>query len=273
MCSKLIEFGFTAFQSDSSLFIFKSANFITYILIYVDDIIITSSKPEAITELLNLMESEFAIKQLDDLNFFLGIEVSKESDGIILSQRWYILDILQRTKMTDAKTISTPMATSIHLSAIDGEIFDDPTLYQSTISAFQYLQLTRPDIGFTVNRLSQFMQKPLLPHWQTTNHFLQYLKQTVNFGLRSPQFPPSSLQAFSDADWVGSWDDRWSTGGYCVYLGRNLISWSCKKQATVARSNTEAEESLSKCCCRAHMVAIFIDRTRHLSSCASRVMV
>jgi hypothetical protein len=77
LSSKLIEFGFVPSQSDSSLFIYKSATFITYILIYVDDIIITSSKPEAITELLNQMESEFAIKQLGDLNFFLGIEVSQ----------------------------------------------------------------------------------------------------------------------------------------------------------------------------------------------------
>jgi len=77
LSSKLIEFGFVPSQSDSSLFIYKSATFITYILIYVDDIIITSSKPEAITELLNQMESEFAIKQLGDLIFFLGIEVSQ----------------------------------------------------------------------------------------------------------------------------------------------------------------------------------------------------
>jgi hypothetical protein len=94
LSSKLLDFGFTASQSDSSLFIYKSATAITYILIYVDDIIITSSQPAAITKLLNRMESEFAVKQLGDLNFFLGVEVSKQSDGINLSQHMYILDIL-----------------------------------------------------------------------------------------------------------------------------------------------------------------------------------
>jgi hypothetical protein len=94
LSSKLLDFGFTASQSDSSLFIYKSATAITDILIYVDDIIITSSQPAAITKLLNRMESEFAVKQLGDLNFFLGVEVSKQSDGINLSQHMYILDIL-----------------------------------------------------------------------------------------------------------------------------------------------------------------------------------
>jgi hypothetical protein len=220
LSSKLIEFGFVPSQSDSSLFIYKSATFITYILIYVDDIIITSSKPEAITELLNQMESEFAVKQLGDLNFFLGIEMSQQPNGIILSQRRYILDILKCTNMSDAKPVSTPMATSVHLTAHDEEIFDDPTLYRSTIGAFQYLHFTRPDIAFTVNRLSQFLQKPLLPHWQAAKHLLRYIKQTVNFGLHIQQSSSTSLQAFSDADWAGSRDDRRSTGGYCVYLGK-----------------------------------------------------
>lgn len=76
--------------------------------------------------------------------------------------------------MTYAKPASTPMATSIHLSAVDGEIFDDPTLYRSTIGAFEYLQLTGPDIAFTVNRLSQFLQTHLLPHWQAAKRLLRY---------------------------------------------------------------------------------------------------
>jgi hypothetical protein len=241
LSTALISLGFTASQSDSSLFICKSPHFIMYVLIYVDDIIITCSKPEAIDELLRHMESDFAVKDLGTLNFFLGIEVLKSSDGITLSQRRYILDILKRTKMLDAKPVCTPMATSEHLSAFEGEVFDDPTLYRSTIGALQYLSITRPDIAFTVNRLSQFMHNPLLPHWQTAKRLLRYLKQTLEFGLKIQHSSSHVLQAYSDADWAGSRDDRRSTGGYCVFLGTNLISWSCKKQATVARSSTEAE--------------------------------
>ncbi|KAF5445100.1 hypothetical protein F2P56_034178 [Juglans regia] len=122
--------------------------------------------------------------------------------------------------MHEAKPISTPMATTTNLSAFDSEDFSDPTLFRSTIGALQYLSVTRPDIAFTVNKLSQFMHKPKLAHWQSVKRLLRYLKQTINHG---------------------SCDDRRSTGGFCIFLGPNLVSWSCKKQATVARSSTEAE--------------------------------
>jgi hypothetical protein len=241
LSDKLLDLGFKGSRSDSSLFIFKNSQFVMYILIYVDDIIITSSKSSAVDEFLKLLQSDFAVKDLGSLNFFLGIEVLKASNGILLSQKRYILDILTRTKMLDAKPVSTPMASSSILSAFEGELFDDPTLYRSTIGALQYLSITRPDIAFSVNRLSQFMHKPLLPHWQAAKRILRYLKQTVHFGLHITKSASSVIQAFSDADWAGCKDDRRSTGGYCVYLGNNLISWSCRKQATVARSSTEAE--------------------------------
>jgi hypothetical protein len=133
LSSKLVEFGFKASQSDSSLFVYTSAELIMYVLIYVHDIIITSSKPKAIDGLLSHMDSAFAVKNLGDLNFFLGIKASTSSTGITLCQRQYILDILKCTNMTDAKPICSPMATTTHLSAFDGEVFDDPSLYRSTM--------------------------------------------------------------------------------------------------------------------------------------------
>uniref|UniRef100_A0A2N9EGA7 Uncharacterized protein n=1 Tax=Fagus sylvatica TaxID=28930 RepID=A0A2N9EGA7_FAGSY len=149
--------------------------------------------------------------------------------------------LLIRTKMNEAKPITTPMASTTSLSAFDGEPFPDHTLYRSTVGALQYLGLTRPDIAFPVNKLSQFMQKPTLLHWQSVKRLLRYLKQTIHFGLHISRNSAPVIQAFSDADWAGSRDDRRSTGSYCIFLGTNLISWSCKKQVTVARSSTEAE--------------------------------
>ena len=143
--------------------------------------------------------------------------------------------------MTDAKPVSTPMASSTNLSAFDGEPFPDHTLFRSTVGALQYLALTRPDIAFSVNKLSQFMHKPTTLHWQSVKRLLRYLKHTIQFGIQIYRNSGNSIHAFSDADWAGSRDDRRSTGSYCVFLGKNLISWSCKKQPTVARSSTEAE--------------------------------
>jgi hypothetical protein len=173
--------------------------------------------------------------------FFLGIEVLPCPTGFLLSQHRYIVDILRRTKMLEAKPINSPMASSTHLSTFEGDLFPDPTLYRSTVGALQYLCITRPDISFCVNKLAQFMHKPTVLHWQDVKRLLRYLKETVQFGLHFKGAPLISIQAYSDADWAGDRDDRCSTGGYCIFLGNNLISWSCRKQQTVARSSTKAE--------------------------------
>ena len=212
-----------------------------YVLIYVDDIIITCSKAMAIDDLLHQLSSDFAVKDLGKLNFFLGNEVLENATGIILSQQRYILDILKRTNMQDAKPVSSPMASSTSLIAYEGPSFPDHTLYRNTVGALQYLSFTRPDIAFAINKLSQFMHAPTLLHWQAVKRLLRYLKHTIQFGLQLFRSSCSDLQAYCDADWAGSRDDCCSTGSYCVFLGKNLISWGCKKQAIVARLSTEAE--------------------------------
>ena len=239
--SRLIALGFNGSKSDTSLFICRTPIFTIYVLIYVDDIIITSSSAPTIDTLLSNLKSDFAVKHLGPLNFFLGIEVIPTAHDVLLSQQRYIKDILSRTKMIDAKPMSTPMASSTNLSAYEGEPFSDHTLFRSTVGALQYLSITRPDIGFAINKLSQFMHKPTQPHWQFVKHLLRYLKSTIQFGLHIYCSSCSILQAYSDADWAGNKDDRRSTGSFYIFLGKNLISWGCRKQATVAQSSTEAE--------------------------------
>uniref|UniRef100_A0A2N9IBW9 Reverse transcriptase Ty1/copia-type domain-containing protein n=1 Tax=Fagus sylvatica TaxID=28930 RepID=A0A2N9IBW9_FAGSY len=241
LSSRLLQLGFHGSLSDTSLFIYKSKSFTMFILIYVDDIIITCSNLTEIDELLNLLQSDFAVKDLGKLNYFLGVEVIPNAHGAFLSQQRYILDLLKRTKMIDAKLVSSPMASTTSLTTHEGESFSDVTLFRSTVGALQYLSLTRPDIAFPVNKLSQFMHKPTVIHWQSAKRLLRYLKHTLHFGLQIYRSSCNTLQAFSDADWAGSRDDRRSTGSFCIFLGNNLISWSCRKQVTVACSSTEAE--------------------------------
>jgi hypothetical protein len=181
------------------------------------------------------------IKHLGPLNIFLGIKVIPTANGVLLSQQRYIKDILSHTKMIEAKPVNTPMASSTNLSAYEGEQFPDYTLFRSTVGALQYLSITRPDIAFAVYKLSQFMHKLTQPHWQSVKRLLRYLKGTIQFGLHIYRSSCSTLQAYFDADWASNKDDRRSTGSFCIFLGKNLISWSCRKQATEARSSTEAE--------------------------------
>jgi hypothetical protein len=220
LSGKLQQPGFHGSKSDTSLFIYKSAAYTTLVLIYVDDILITSSKPSAVRDLLTTLQLEFAVKDLGLLHFFLGIEVLPCRTGFLLSQHRYIVDILRRTKMLKAKPINSPMASSTHLSAFEGDLFPDPTLYRNTVGALQYLCITRSDISFCVNKLAQFMHKPTALHWQAVERLLRYLKETVQFGLHFNGAPLTSIQAYADADWAGDRDDRRSTGGYCIFLGQ-----------------------------------------------------
>jgi histone deacetylase 1/2 len=135
------------------------------------------------------------------------------------------------------------MSTSEKLSRYEGSILGpkDATNYRSVVGALQYLTLTRPDISFAVNKVCQFLHAPTTVHWAAVKRILRYLKQTTNVGLKIGRSSSLLVSAFSDADWAGCLDDRRSTGGFAVFLGSNLVSWSARKQATVSRSSTEAE--------------------------------
>jgi hypothetical protein len=241
LSDKLLQLDFVGSKADISLFIYLTRTITMYLLIYVDDIIITASDQAAITELLQLLSADFAVKDLGDLHYFLGVQVIKLNFGLLLSQHRYIMDLLKKTNMHEAKPITSPMASSSALSAFTGDPMEDPSLYRSTVGSLQYLSLTRPDLNYAVNRVCQFMHRPLKPHWQAVKRILRYLKHTVSHGLLLHHNSSNTLLAYSDADWAGCPDDPRSTGAYSVYLGLNLISWSSRKQPTVSRLSTEAE--------------------------------
>lgn len=143
--------------------------------------------------------------------------------------------------MSAAKPMPTPMSSNIHLSKNKGEAFDNEKFYRSIVGALQYITITRPDLSFAVNKVCQFMQKPLDLHWKAVKHILRYLKGSTNQGLKLTECKDLSIRGFVDADWASDSDDRRSTTGYCIYLESNPVSWCSKKQPTVSRSSTEAE--------------------------------
>ncbi|KAJ4816146.1 hypothetical protein LUZ62_028712 [Rhynchospora pubera] len=241
LSTTLVNLGFHESHYDPSLFISHKNGHITIILIYVDDILVTGSNQSYIVSLIGHLNSHFSLKDMGQVHFFLGMEVSAAPNGIDLSQAKYILDILNRANMTHAKHSPTPMVPSDSLTADDATQFHDPQLYRSIVGALQYATLTRPDISFAVNRVSQFMQTPSINHWTAVKRILRYLSGTIHHGLRFTYGHPLTLHAYSDSDWAGCAIDRRSTTGFCIYLGGNLVSWSAKKQPTVSRSSTEAE--------------------------------
>ncbi|KAK2981129.1 hypothetical protein RJ640_024832 [Escallonia rubra] len=198
--------------------------------------------------LINSLRSEFSIKDLGPLHYFLGIEVSYAQTGLFLSQRRYITDLLSKAGMTHSKPVLTPVSAPQKSSVPGRALFSEPTRYRSVVGALQYLTLTRPDIAFAVNKACQYMHSPTETHWTYVKRILRYLCGTIDYGFMFTRSRFWDVQAFTDADWAGNVDDRKSTGGFAIYLGGNLISWSSRKQRTVARSSTEAEyKALADC--------------------------
>jgi len=243
LSTKLVDLGFKPSRADTSLFIFNRGGITMYVLVYVDDIIVASSTDQATSALLKDLQKNFALKDLGDLHYFLGIEVKKVRNGIVLTQHKYANDLLKKTGMVDCKPMSTPLSTSEKLSLHEGSLLgpDDATQYRSIVGALQYLTLTRPDIAFPVNKVCQFLHAPTTVHWAAVKRILRYIKQCTQLGLNIHRSMSTLVSAFSDADWAGNVDDRKSTGGFAVFIGSNLVSWSARKQATVSRSSTESE--------------------------------
>ncbi|GJV21096.1 putative RNA-directed DNA polymerase [Tanacetum coccineum] len=221
----LFDLGFKGSKTDPSLFIYSRGDTLLYILVYVDDTIVTGNNKGKIDNIICQLGSAFALKDLRPLNYFLGIEIVPHVSGILLSQKKYILELLQSVGHSNCNPVSSPMVTSSSLSLDDSTAFSNPVKYQQVVGSLKYVTLSRLDIAFAVNKVCQYMHALTENHWSEVKRILRYLHGMVEH----------------DADLAGDSDDRWSTGGFSIYLGSNLISWTARKQRMVSRSSTEAE--------------------------------
>jgi hypothetical protein len=241
----LLTFGFKSSRCDPSLFTLHTKTQCIFILVYVDDIIITGNSTTAIQQLVHKLNSEFSLKDLGKLDYFLGIEVHHSPSGsLLLSQSKYIKDLLQRANMINANSMASPMASSTKLSKFGSNNVSDPSYFRSIVGALQYATITRPEISFSVNKVCQFLSAPQEEHWKAVKRILRYLQGTLHHGLLltpASTTEPLAITGFCDADWASDPDDRRSTSGACIFLGPNLVSWWAKKQTLVARSSAEAE--------------------------------
>ena len=162
---ELIKLGFSQSKQDYSLFIHKFTNHITIVAIYVDDILITGDDTSTIHKLKDHLHSTFNLKDLGILNYFLGIEVTHLPTGIVLTQRKFAHDLLKDSDISTFKSVVTPLPLHTKLYN-DLPPYPNPTLYRSLVGKFNFLTNTRPDLSFSVQTLSQFMQKPSQLHYQ-----------------------------------------------------------------------------------------------------------
>ncbi|XP_038687471.1 uncharacterized mitochondrial protein AtMg00810-like [Tripterygium wilfordii] len=194
-----------------------------------------------INKVKHYIGSCFKVKDLGPLKYFLGLEIQNNVTGITISQKKYASDLLKDTALYDAKSINSPIDTNSKLSPNEGIPLDDPLRYRRLVGRLMYLCLTRPDITYTVNTLSQFMQKPTQVHMNAANRVLKYIKGTLDHSLFYPATNVLQVRGFCDSDWAACTHTRRSVTGFCIKLGDALIGWKSKKQKTVSRSSAEVE--------------------------------
>jgi len=206
----LLSLGFTEAKSDTSLFVFRRGDDMIYLLLYVDDIVLTASSVGLLQRTITSLQSEFAMKDLGELHHFLGMHVQRRGTGMFLSQRQYMVDLLERAGMAECKPCATPVDINPKLLA-DGPPVQNPSNYRSLAGALQWLTFTRPDLAYAVQLVCLFMQDPREPHLAALKRILRYVRGTLHLGLLLQPSRSFDLMVYSDADWAGYPDTRRST--------------------------------------------------------------
>ncbi|RVX14584.1 Retrovirus-related Pol polyprotein from transposon TNT 1-94 [Vitis vinifera] len=237
----VLKLGYKQGQADHTLFVKKShAGKLAILIVYVDDIILSGNDMGELQKLKKYLSEEFEVKDLGNLKYFLGMEVARSRKGIVVSQRNTYSIFLRRPVCLDANQLILLWIVRRNLVSRK-KVHCRQGRYQRLVGRLIYLSHTRPDIGFAVSAVSQFMHSPTEEHMEAVYRILRYLKMTPGKGLFFRKTENRDTEVYSDADWAGNIIDRRSTSGYCSFVWGNLVTWRSKKQSVVARSSAEAE--------------------------------
>jgi Reverse transcriptase (RNA-dependent DNA polymerase) len=237
----LLSNGFVRGQNDTTLFTKKKCNNLLLVQVYVDDIIFGSTNPVLIKEFSSLMGSEFEMSMMRELIFFLGLQIKQMKDDIFISQTKYAKELVKKFGLDDCKTSKRPMAIDANLGADEGGRSTDIQQYRAMIGSLLYLTASRPNIMFFVCLCAKYQANPKESHLIAHKRILRCVKGTLNLGLWYGRQTEFNLIGFTDADFTGDRLDRKSTSGTCQFLKGSLVSWSSRKQTSVALSTAEAE--------------------------------
>ena len=150
----LLRYGFVQSKFDYSLFTKGCGSSFVSLLVYVDDIIIIGPNTQVIQFLKTFLHTQFKLKDLGCLKYFLGLEIDQLATGIVLCQRHYTLQLLEDTKYLACKPASIPMDPKVQLNAHDGVVLSNVSQYRRLIGCLLYLTLSRLDVTFVIHKLS-----------------------------------------------------------------------------------------------------------------------
>jgi hypothetical protein len=250
LSSFLSTIGFTTSVAEPCVF-WRQEPSPLWIFSHVNDLFIFGNDPLFFQ---SQIEKEFKIKYMGDASFLLGMNLDCIETGIALHQSQYIQRKLVEFDAVDLPAASCPLnpKSCLHQALLsEQQQFQSLNInYRALIGSLNCLSiLTRPDISYAVSKLSQFLERPGLPHFTAAMQVFRYLKGTMYRGLHFQRQDSYNLRSFINADWANCPDTRRSHTGFLVLWQAHLISWKSTKQATVSLSSTEAEyKSLSDAC-------------------------
>ena len=237
----LLELGYTPSVADPGLY--TSADGLVVLLVYVDDVLVAAPTSADMERAKLELIGAFPARDLGPASLFLGMAISRDRTAktIKLSQPRHAADLLSKFNMTDANPCDTPSSAATKLTAAGTPLDTKACPYAALIGSLNYVACcTRPDISQAVGALASYMANPTTDHWTAGKRLLRYLAGTADYGI-TYGLSDYTLEAYCDADYAGDPDTRRSTTGYAFILNGGAISWSSRKQSTVAASTTEAE--------------------------------
>ena len=242
----LLQSGFHCCDAEPGIFIRNSDSKFVILLLFVDDILLTGTD-EGIEDFVKECSREFKTRDLGTPKLFLGIHIERHKDKLVLHQRSYTKRILERFN-APGNPVATPLDPKQPLvEASDTDLLNEENAseYRATVGALMYLMLcTRPDLAFTISRLSKFSSRPGTKHAIAVKRVLRYLVGTQDLGI-SFIIPDLSvnpkLYGYSDSDFAADLNNRRSTSGFVFLLNGGPISWKSKQQSLVTSSTHDAE--------------------------------
>lgn len=216
--------GYSSSLNDYSLFFKQIGDLISILAVYVDDILLTGNDIAEINHITNFLNTEFKVKHLGNIHYFLGMKIFREKQGFIINQRQFTLGLLKEFDYSGA-VISSPLDPYTKLQTDVGPLLEDPMIYRHLVGKLNYLTNTRPDLSFDVLCLSQYMQRPCLSNFSAGIRVLRYLHSDLSQGILLSADPSFDLLAFCDADWEACRDSHRSVNGFFITLDGAPISW------------------------------------------------
>jgi hypothetical protein len=252
----------TQLTTDNCLYILKFEGHTLMCAVFVDDILVICSDENMYKKWIESLELRY-VSNTKELSFYLGLVVTRNRSTrtVTLSQESYLVQTIGEFNLeSSSRKVATPMSTStvlkkaneIQLTPQERRNASRLPYHQAIGSMSHAAQYTRPDIAFSVSRLSSFLSAPTEQHWEAAKRLLRYINGSSHYSLHLGGYDSNThgihLSAWCDSNWAGGGDDedRRSTSGFVIQLGPSglggsTISWGAHKQQTIALSTCEAE--------------------------------